>query len=917
MDISIKVANRELSPAVCNFFQYENQTVTLKFTLDSYKYGEVDLRNYKAYGVTSQNGMVDMTELVSTYDSAKDELTLTWEVQEYSLRQVGPITYQICFKENADDGENTAVFYSYKGIMINRGSIDGDNHITANYPTILKQWLDRINSLASMYNAGIIYMDMGNSIPAAERLEGRLYYQFTNAEKTKGYFEDHTGKVLSELESDKTNCITHIPQDINLTLKDGILTLKAGSKAYFPNGSGVFDEFVISEDKTATITNNNEYFLICTNSGSVSWAAVNTATSGSSVPTDKSGLFYNTTNNTVRFYTEGVSSGVVFSLPIALVTVSDGVCTSIDQVFNGFGYIGSTIFALPGVKGLSPNGRYADGTLNNVEFETKYVRTRTFADTENKQDVCLLFNGDSFARIEKDIYVYDEVKNENVDGVYNYVSAHIGSLDITAGVVSDFNVKVPFRAVDWFDLNALDNEVLHKAGAETITGPKINTSQWQARCTFNSAQLPASNKFENNYVSIDANNELVGYGGMQYLTNGLLSNRMGVHRVVNGEDKFGAILVGLDKDGNPITEAPTPAEDDNSTQIATTEWVRAHSGGLPLFTHIWSDHIINEISYLRADTFSWHSGDVYVSGYEHLVADISGVTAETETIGSTTITFYRATDGHKIVLADQADNVAAIYAETGIAWYYVLDTENNRFKLPRTKHAFTGLRDSVGNYVEAGLPNITGSLGNFASPETSDTSIGADGAFNTFSLGKSGTSYNGTTYPPYKLKATFDASLSSEVYGKSDTAQPPATQMYLYFFVGNKILNETSVNVGTLTESVNAKADLDLANLTDTGKAVIPSLAMAGTKSIDLTMAASGSTYTAPADGYINIIGDTTSTNASVIFTQGQKRVMQIIPASNWTNASFWCQVRKGDFTILYTNITIASAKFFYAEGAE
>lgn len=197
MDIAISISNRELTPAVVNFFQHENQTVTLNFTLDSYMYGEVDLRNYKAYGVTSQNGMIDMTELVMNYDSSKDKLVLSWQVQEYSLRQEGAITYQICFKENADDGENTAVFYSYKGIMINRGSVDGDNHITANYPTILKQWLDRINELAGTLEAGIVYIPYGESIPSTERLAGRVYFQFTDSANTEGRFEDHEGNELN------------------------------------------------------------------------------------------------------------------------------------------------------------------------------------------------------------------------------------------------------------------------------------------------------------------------------------------------------------------------------------------------------------------------------------------------------------------------------------------------------------------------------------------------------------------------------------------------------------------------------------------------------------------------------------------------------------------------------------------------
>lgn len=231
MEIAITLANRELNPAVVNFFQYENQTVTLNFTLDSYMYGEVDLRNYKAYGVTSQNGLIDMTELVMNYDSAEDKLVLSWEVQEYSLRQEGAITYQIVFKENADDGENTAVFYSYKGIMINRGSLDGDNHITANYPTILKQWLDKIEELAGTLEAGIIYIPYGETIPVSERLPGRLYFQYTDSSNIGGRFEDHEGFKL------KLN--DYLPLTGDQTV-DGVKTFTSSPKV--PNITNITDD---------------------------------------------------------------------------------------------------------------------------------------------------------------------------------------------------------------------------------------------------------------------------------------------------------------------------------------------------------------------------------------------------------------------------------------------------------------------------------------------------------------------------------------------------------------------------------------------------------------------------------------------------------------------------------------------------
>ena len=131
---------------------------------------------------------------------------------------------------------------------------------------------------------------------------------------------------------------------------------------------------------------------------------------------------------------------------------------------------------------------------------------------------------------------------------------------------------------------------------------------------------------------------------------------------------------------------------------------------LPLLTFIWSDCIKNHPSWLRADTFSWQSGAVYQAAYAHLRTDITGKTLQSETISGTTIQFYLADDGHKICPASQESNVAAIYNATGVAWYYILDTVNQRFKLPRTKFGFTGIRNGVGGYVEAGLPNINGNL---------------------------------------------------------------------------------------------------------------------------------------------------------------------------------------------------------------
>lgn len=207
----------------------------------------------------------------------------------------------------------------------------------------------------------------------------------------------------------------------------------------------------------------------------------------------------------------------------------------------------------------------------------------------------------------------------------------------------------------------------------------------------------------------------------------------------------------------------------------------------------WTDCIMNDVSWLRADTFSWQPGDVYISAYNHLVADISGTTAETETIGSYTVTFYRATDGHKICLADQETTVLNIYNESGIAWYYIIDTTNTQFKLPRTKFGFEGLRTNVGDKIKAGLPDVS-----FTVPTTD--------VHHTVTGGPSYI-YTGSS------KSTFSLSTANPIYGNSNTVQEQATQMYLYFYVGDYSQTAIEQTAGLNSELFNGKADVNLSNV--------------------------------------------------------------------------------------------------------
>lgn len=282
------------------------------------------------------------------------------------------------------------------------------------------------------------------------------------------------------------------------------------------------------------------------------------------------------------------------------------------------------------------------------------------------------------------------------------------------------------------------------------------------------------------------------------------------------------------EDFEPPTQPYRKAEPTGNYVVNFTGEASGSNASFPLFHHTFADHILNDASWLRADTFSWQSGDMYVSAYNHLVADIEGLTAEVETIGSTEITFYRANDGHKIVLADQEDKVSAIYRATGVAWYYILDTKNKRFKLPRTKWAFTGLRNCVGSFVEAGLPNHYHLFG-YNNANNAGSFVATNNNVSIKQATESGISFGyrgwngsggggGFVSSPIEYAGNMVTTVGKETksfdgttfgtYGNSDTVQPPATEQYLYFYVGNTVRNQTEVDIGAVTEQLNGKQDV-------------------------------------------------------------------------------------------------------------
>jgi len=335
---------------------------------------------------------------------------------------------------------------------------------------------------ATMTAAEVGAIPQVSSLPAATSALAGCIYQYvgtTTATYINGYFYkcvNNSGTYswirinVQPDHSNVSNCIIDIPQDIALELSSGTLTLRAGSKVYVPNGSGVFDEVVIASDLSVTPTwLNNKlgvvYYRRANNNITVT--SIDYCFSGSTAPTyADGGCWYDTTNNKIK---RGISGSWVdtdeSSLPIAIVKDSSNVVTSIDQVFNGFGYIGSVIFALPGVRGLIPDGINPDGTLNSqiITVPDVWVSSNTGASCDG-----MWLSTTDFNRVAISTYRYIEEKNYWIsiaDGNIRPI-IYIGH---TTGDISTFSPRYIFQAVDYSDTAFIAHQAMPSSRYNTLT----------------------------------------------------------------------------------------------------------------------------------------------------------------------------------------------------------------------------------------------------------------------------------------------------------------------------------------------------------------------------------------------------------------------------------------------------------------
>lgn len=302
-----------------------------------------------------------------------------------------------------------------------------------------------------------------------------------------------------------TNCLLEVPQRIKYELTNGILTIKAGSVVIVPYGledlTGSFPVgsiFLSTKHKVVDTKYNNNTFFIwielaenitvteqTTESGVERWmfydfvnknlgSQRNATSNTTGNPSNTDGLLcYRTDLNKVLLYSGANILGQTCSLPL-LIVKSNGsyVHENVVQVFNGIGYIGSTVWVDKGVKGLIPNGKNPDGTLNNIEWEQTSLYVRTLSTTDDNYDAIFGLNGAELSR-NRDIRItYNPDSNFNLMNGAPWLHTMCGTFTQTAGVVSNFKVKKPIQIMDYNDylkkISELETRITRLEGTTSI-----------------------------------------------------------------------------------------------------------------------------------------------------------------------------------------------------------------------------------------------------------------------------------------------------------------------------------------------------------------------------------------------------------------------------------------------------------------
>ena len=283
-----------------------------------------------------------------------------------------------------------------------------------------------------------------------------------------------------------------------------------------------------------------------------------------------------------------------------------------------------------------------------------------------------------------------------------------------------------------------------------------------------------------------------------------------------------------------------------------------------LLDYKWSEYELSNASWLLSNG-AFHSGATYPAVYELLLKIKNG----TET-----------KDGVSVKLSTES------YTDTD----FVINTANMTFRLPIKVKLASGNR-VAGNGMTLGLQQGNKNAGAMVS------GAGVDYRDDIYGTPTNTASYGATNFQTASIGITTDPTKSG--------IETSSSGLKLYFYVGETVQDANLINAGKALEQLGQKVDAQTA-----AWAASPS-----DRHINLTLNASGTVYTAPANGWITLAKSSTAAN-QYLAIEGKLKIRVDVPNSS-TNCEASLPVSRGDkVTVFYTLAgTTYVFRFTYASG--
>lgn len=235
--------DKRLFPTVMNIIEGSNKVDTAVYTMENYIVGETDLSKYDWYVDLIGVGGLDEVKLTKVIKDEK--LVITFDLTEYVTRVGNVLTYQLVAKDTVG-----SVWNSAKGIILNSDSIQADDFVVANYPSILRQWENRIEDLAGNLDNAYVLIPYDETIPVEDRIAGKFYLQRLNDVDYSCVIEDAEGHVITD------------GNVVHKTGEEDIFDLKKFRKPQIKNDNVVYNETPATTQSfglSAVDKNNGEF----------------------------------------------------------------------------------------------------------------------------------------------------------------------------------------------------------------------------------------------------------------------------------------------------------------------------------------------------------------------------------------------------------------------------------------------------------------------------------------------------------------------------------------------------------------------------------------------------------------------------------------------------------------------------------